>query len=153
MERALKAAQASPDPSTQNGGVLLFADGRIVTECNRFPDGVLYKPERWERPLKYEYIEHAERNCYYKAAHKGLCALGSTLICAWAACSDCARAIIQSGSQRLVRLPMNNDANNPRWQDTISTAEQILIEGGIEVIELDGHFGIKLRRDGELREF
>lgn len=154
MKMALLTAKASPDPATQNGAVLLVTDGEFVRSSNEFPFGVSYLAERWERPTKYSYVEHAERNTYYKAASLGLRTQGSTLVCPWAACHDCARAIIQSGSIRLVRLQLSESCTtNVRWQESMYHADTMMIEAGIEIVELDLRFSITLRRDGEMVEF
>ena len=73
MLRAYQIAVHSPDPSTQNGAILINQKGNIVSEAwNAFPAGVKYSPERWERPLKYKIIEHAERNAIFQAAKHGI---------------------------------------------------------------------------------
>lgn len=152
MTMALRAAKASPDPSTQNGAVFVSADGSLHTrDCNRFPFGVSYTEERWERPLKYSIIEHAERNALYSAAANGIQTYGGTLISPWAACSDCARAIIQCGVSELIRLG-NNDTN-ARWDDSIKVADDLMKEAGIKITEISLTTGITLRRDGQLKAF
>jgi dCMP deaminase len=133
MSLALSAASHSPDPSTQNGAVIL---GHPETaDCNRFPVGVAYRDERWERPLKYRFIEHAERNAIYAAARNGVKTNGGTLVCPWAACSDCARAIVMAGIKTLVRFPMQNDATGNHWHDECAIGDTIMREGGVEIIE------------------
>jgi len=157
MVRALEAATESPDPSTQNGAVLVYQspvsdDLTYVADCNRFPDGVEYSDERWERPIKYKYVEHAERNAIFRAAKIGIPTLGTTLVCPWAACSDCARAIVQAGVTTLVRLPFNNEATGAHWHDDCLVGDEIFREGGVEIVELNPA-ELKnvptLRRDGK----
>ena len=46
--------------------------GITVSTCNTFPKGVKSSKERLERPLKYFYIEHAERGAVYEAAKLGV---------------------------------------------------------------------------------
>jgi len=79
LHKAYEVALKSKDPSTQNGALIIvaldepFRAGAVLaSDCNRFPDGVIETSERWERPLKYEYIEHAERNSIFTAARKGV---------------------------------------------------------------------------------
>jgi dCMP deaminase len=155
-------AQDSPDPSTQNGALLWNPAGDLIgVDCNRFPEGVEYTAERWERPLKYEVIEHAERNAIYWAAAAGRKTLGSTMVAPWAACSDCARAIIQAGVKRLVRhkqatIHGAGGSTGEKWDDSISTADMMLKEGGVEVIDIDWCFHerigpvLEIRHAGEL---
>lgn len=73
LKQAYEFAKKSNDMSTQNAAFLVDEDGKIyVREINRFPDGVKETAERWERPLKYKFVEHAERNAIYAAARKGI---------------------------------------------------------------------------------
>lgn len=157
---AYLVARDSPDPSTQNGALLYNQRGALIgVDCNHFPRGVEYLPERWERPLKYEVIEHAERNSIYWAAARGRSTLDSTMVVPWAACSDCARAIIQAGVARLVRHRQATDHANDiaapgkDWSNTISTADQMLKEAGVEVIDITWDFSktsdLMIRHAGE----
>jgi dCMP deaminase len=148
---AYAMAHQSPDPSTQNGAVLMDDDGRILVGAfNEFPNGVLYTDERWERPTKYFYIEHAERNVIFDAAASGIATRGLTMVCPWSACADCARAIVQAGIKTLVRHRLANDESttNERWNQTIVAGDEILTEGGVEIVHVDSLPGYFLRRDG-----
>ena len=149
MQEALEAATHSPDPSTQNGAVLLLADGSLAAaDCNRFPVGVAETEERWERPLKYRFIEHAERNAIFQAARKGIPTEGATLVCPWAACSDCARAIVEAGFTTLVRVYGGKESH---WVEERSLGDEIMREAGVEIVELPASaLQIPpLRRNGE----
>lgn len=145
----------SPDPSTQNGAVLVRSNTVYTNTfaCNQFPPGVQYTEDRWERPAKYEYIEHAERGAIYSAARQGIPTQGLTLVCPWAACADCARAIICAGVQTLVTMSPHGNTHT-RWQGTIDTALVMLEEAGVGVVRIDGPLGNcqPLRRNGELIE-
>lgn len=152
---AYQVAQLSRDPSTQNGAVLIDDYGTILSaEPNNFPDGVAETAERWERPAKYFFIEHAERNSIFAAARSGLNTNGLTMVCPWAACADCARAIVQAGIKTLVRHSKANDPSttHARWDDTIVAGDALMIEGGVNIVEIDPIAGWKLRRNGELRD-
>lgn len=139
LKESYAEALKSPDPSTQNGAVLIDNANRvIVKDHNRFPDGVKYLPERWERPGKYKYIEHAERNVVFAAARLGIPTDGLTMVCGWAACSDCARAIVQSGISRLVTHKQAYDRSPAFWLDEIKHAYDILKEGNVELVMYDG---------------
>lgn len=160
LRDAYVLAQESPDPSTQNGAMIWSPEGRLLAcDYNRFPDGVQYLPERWERPLKYEVIEHAERNAIFWAAARGRETLYSTMVAPWASCSDCARAIIQAGVKRLVRHQEATDHANTiaapgkDWANSISIADQMLQEAEVEIIDISWDFstsGIKIRHCGEV---
>lgn len=150
---AYDMATYSPDPSTQNGAVLCREDGSMVSctlACNEFPGGVEYLPERWERPLKYALVEHAERNAIFQAARNGVATRYLTLVCPWAACADCARAIIQAGIVRLVRR--GNNETNLRWDESIAVADRMLNEAGIDLCDLHDSFPNcdPILRDGKM---
>lgn len=153
MEVALGAACQSPDPSTQNGVALITPDAGLILACNDFPRGVAHSSERWERPLKYKFVEHAERSGIYKAASVGRQTQGATLVAVWAACSDCARAIVCAGIHRLVRLPADNDATASHWSEDIEIGDMIMREGGVEIIEFTDTAQLRippLRRNGQI---
>jgi dCMP deaminase len=124
IQMAEFVAQWSKDPSTKCGAVIVGEDNEVLaTGFNGFPRGVdeveptVYFDdqnhpfvedrligERWERPGKYEWVEHAERNAIYNAARTGVRTAGATMYLNYAVecCSDCTRAIIQAGIRRVV---------------------------------------------------
>jgi len=71
----------SPDPRTKIGCLIVAPDGIIrCTACNDYPQGLVQSiGERTEPPLKYVWIEHAERNAIYQAARQGLSTEGCTM--------------------------------------------------------------------------
>lgn len=145
-------AKASPDPSTQNGAVIATRPGWLLRGCNTLTRGMAATPERLERPLKYAVIEHAERNAVYGAAFAGTRCRDATMVALWAACSDCARAIVQSGIVRLVRHGWFLDHSPARWVESIAQGDEILAAGGVEVVRHDGPIetgGLSLRFCGE----
>ena len=143
----------STDPSTQNGAIIVnpLTQEAISLGVNRFPPKVENKPERWERPIKYSYVEHAERNAIYQAARIGHCTNGCTMYCYWAACADCARAIICSGIKRLVTHKIIMDISHERWKDTIEVAFGMLREAGVELDQVEEPIEeYQIRFNGEL---
>lgn len=138
------AAENSSDPSTQNGAILVDKAGSI--QCygaNCFPMGIRETPERWERPLKYKIVEHAERNACYAAARLGIRTNGLITVCPWAPCPDCARAIIQSGICLLATHKQAYDLSPERWKTEIDLAIALLKEAGVAFQMFDGHVGAK----------
>jgi len=129
----------SDDPSTRNGAVLVNKDGRpISSAANRFPCGVA---PRLERPKKYAFIEHAERNAIYAAACKGEATAGGTLYCPWYACADCARAIIQAGIVRVIGHKPMFDRTPEHWKETIAYGNEMFREAEVEALQYDGPIG------------
>ena len=152
----------STDPSTQNGAVLVDpTTGEGVMEgANHFPRGVAEKEERWQRPLKYSYVEHAERNVIFSAAAAGIRTKGMIMYCCWAACTDCARAIIQAGiSEVVTHYDPNADERfgapvSLQWKDSIAIALKMLDESGVKIRWLDEKLypnnDLKIRFNGVL---
>lgn len=137
MRHAYDVALDSPDPSTQNGAIILDSAGvTIGLGNNRFTIGMRPTPDLFERPKKYAYIEHAERNAIFSVLYEGRTS-PHTLICPWAACADCARAIVQSGIVRLVR----HEREGGRWLGSIEDGDKILHAGGVEIITISGPLG------------
>jgi len=64
----------SKDNNTKIGVVLVGKNNEIVsTGYNSFPRGINDDvAERQEKPEKYFWFEHAERNCIYNAARIGV---------------------------------------------------------------------------------
>lgn len=144
------AADHSKDTSSQNGALLIDHQGFVkVRACNTFPFGVEYRASRMERPTKYAYFEHAERNAILLAARNGICTNDLVMYCPWAACADCARAIIQSGIRRLVRQKQTVEID--RWKQSCEHGDIMFREAGVEVIEIEGQISTtKILRDGKL---
>ncbi|MFA5386065.1 MAG: deaminase [Candidatus Paceibacterota bacterium] len=150
---AYTKAQESTNPSTQNGAILIDDNGNIVLSAiNSFPDGVIETQERRKKLLRYKFSVHAERNVLYQAALLGIKTKGLTMVCPWAACSDCAQAIIQTGIRRLVTHKQALDRSDT-WQEDIELAFIMLREAGVEIIIFDGKIGVgKILRSGEVWE-
>lgn len=140
MGVAEQVAKLSKDESTKLGAVIVGPDREIrSTGYNSFPRGANDNvPDRQLRPLKYKWIEHAERNAIYNAARMGTPLKFCTLYCAWPPCSDCARAIVQVGITVVVVKSFDvPDA----WEDNMDVARQILAEGGVVIREAELEVG------------
>lgn len=65
---ARRVGADSPDRSRKVGAVLLGAAGSILTTgYNTLPEGVEHVDRYLDRPMKYDWTEHAERNAIYAA--------------------------------------------------------------------------------------
>lgn len=140
------AARDSTDPSSQNAALIIdptrMDRGYLLQEAvNRFPDGVTETLKRWGRPMKYDYVEHAERNAIYTAARFGTRTYGMTMYVPWYACTDCARAIIQAGITEVVGHQGVYDRTTDRWRDSIATALEMLDEAGVKHRRVDCEIG------------
>jgi len=138
MDIARLTAEKSHDPSTKVGAVFVdYENTQLASGYNGLPTGVQYIPERLERPLKYKYFEHAERNAMYNAVRTGTSLRDSVLYVTAFPCTDCARGIIQSGTV-LVKYLANPELE-ARWAEDMEIARQMLHEArvGIQVLYED----------------
>jgi dCMP deaminase len=125
----------SKDNNTKIGVVLVGKNNEIVsTGYNSFPRGINDDVvERQEKPEKYFWFEHAERNCIYNAARIGVSTLGTTMyMTCGISCADCARAIISAGVEKIV-LRSGKGAMSPKWQESAERSNQMFKEAGIVV--------------------
>lgn len=133
MELAGVIANWSKDRSRKTAAIIVGAAKEIrAVGYNGFPRGVDDNIDhRHERPAKYKWTEHAERNAIYNAARIGVSVSGCTMYLPWYPCMDCARAIIQSGISELIcREP---DWNDPIWKSDFSEVPTLLSEGVVLV--------------------
>ncbi|MDG2477318.1 MAG: dCMP deaminase family protein [Phycisphaerales bacterium] len=121
----------SKDPSRGVGAVIVSDDRRIcATGYNGLPVGIEDRPERLERPTKYDLICHAEVNAIVQCARNGTSTIGSTLYSTFFPCNNCTLAIIQAGVQRVVSwAPADGDEH---WEASIATSRNLLDEAGIQ---------------------
>ncbi len=143
----------SGDPSTQVGSIIVRDDVILTTGVNHMVASEFCEdPANFERPLKYKLIEHAERDAIYKAAKLGARLDGSTLYSTWAACPDCARAIVMSGIKRVVTHKQTMDRVPDRWRDDIAIGLKIFKIAGVELVLFDGSIGGSVTNlfDGEI---
>lgn len=140
MELARLVATWSKDPSTKTGAIVVGPDREIrATGYNGLVRGVDdNKPERMERPTKYDFFEHAERNAIYNACLTGTSLKGCIMYATHPPCTDCARAIIQAGIKIVVTNEMEINSVTPTntWRDKLSYSQQMFDEAGIEYIVL-----------------
>lgn len=142
------AVEESTDPHTQNGAFLRTKSGYFAAAANQLPP-IEALPERFERPLKYSFIEHAERNVIYQAARKGIATHNATLYCPWFACTDCARAIILAGISRVVGHAKARVLTPERWRESVALADQMFQEAGVEIALLEDVLGVRYRFNDE----
>lgn len=132
-------ATKSKDGSIKVGCVIVGAERRDVraTGFNGFPRGIFDAGPvdgmagRFERPLKYFYTEHAERNAVYAAAAVGVPLAGCVIyVNSLPPCADCARAIIQCGISELVHVELDIP---DRWKESCGIGMAMLGEAGVSI--------------------
>lgn len=137
MGLCVEIAKRSKDRSTKVGAIIVGPDKEVrSTGYNGMPRGVNDEVEdRHERPKKYLYAEHAERNAIFNAARAGISTKGCTLYVTsipepLPICSDCARAIIQAGITQVI---VGSLTAPERWKDSVEAAKEMFHESGVIV--------------------
>lgn len=133
LQLADTVAGWSKDRSTKVGAVIVDDDNRVLSiGYNGFPVGVNDEANsRHERPAKYLYTEHGERNAIYSAARNGIPLKGATIVLRWYPCADCARAIIQSGIKNMICD--EPDFKDERWGEMFKASYTMFTEADINV--------------------
>ena len=146
------ATEHSDDAFTKNGAILVTADRKtMIYATNLIPGRVIKTPERCDRPLKYQYLEHAERTAIFRAGANGINTTDSILYCPWYACVDCARAIISAGVAECIGVKKLRDSTPERWLETVRLAESMLIEAGVKCSYIEDEIGeCEMFQDGKL---
>jgi dCMP deaminase len=134
IKLARMVASWSKDRSTQVGAVIVTGDGHPRSfGFNGMPQGVNDDiDERHERPEKYFWFEHAERNAIYLAdGDLKDCVMFVTHM----PCADCARAIIQTGIAHVVVDAQGKLSHGTQLSDSCTAAREMFFETGVYLIE------------------
>lgn len=126
----------SKDTKTQIGAVIVGKDNEIVsTGYNSFPRGLDDTiEERQERPEKYYWFEHAERNAIYNAARIGVSTKGTTMYLShWFPCADCARGIINAGITTLYCDRPDDTSKSSSYIESFKRSKEMLIEADVKI--------------------
>lgn len=140
--KAFEIADWSKDRNRQVGAIITKGNRIVSQGYNGFPSGCDDDvDERHERPAKYLFSEHAERNALYTACKLGTSVDGCEIYVTDFPCADCARGIIQSGITRVVAP--RPDFTHERWGDSWKAAVEMFEETGVEVeyYDRDEHSG------------
>lgn len=146
LEIADSVSTWSKDQSRGVGCVIVGPNKEIrSTGYNGFPRNINDNIQaRHERPLKYKWTEHAERNAVYNAARMGVTVQECTMYSTLYPCADCARAIVQSGiTQVITREP---DWKNDRFAEDFKITKEMLAEAKIVVRFIQTEKEIEMER-------
>ena len=136
---AMHVASWSKDPTTQVGAVIVGKCRRDISiGYNGFPPGIEDLPERYmDRPTKYLFTQHAERNALDNARFD---CTDATLVTTMFPCVECTKSLISKGIKRLVTdAPPNPLPNGEKsWRDTVPVSRQMLDEAGVKIIIVHG---------------
>ena len=130
-------ALKSKDPDTKVGCVIVGPDKEIrTTGYNSFPRGIRDNVvERTQRPAKYLWIEHSERNAVYNAARMGTSLKDCISYQSWYPCANCASALINVGIKEIVVdfREANPWFQNDRWDDSMEVSKTMLDEAFVKI--------------------
>ena len=133
---AEEIASWSKDPSRGVGAVIVSPNKQVVsTGFNGLPRGVEDRPERLERPAKYDLIVHAEMNAIIQCARNGVSPIDCAVYSSFFPCVNCAIALVQAGITTVVTYqPTPSDTH---WMESIEKSRAVFDEAGVEFLELD----------------
>lgn len=145
MSQVYLAASRSQDASTHAGAVIVRQDNSVVSTGYNSPiRGMDIEDVPQERPHKYFYMEHGERNAIYNAAKHGTDLDGCKLYVNFLPCADCARAIVQSGIVEVIVHKEGQDAfdeavgnTEHEWDDSHQATMKIFSNGVKKEIHLN----------------
>ena len=131
MDLAKHIGKWSKDRSTKVGCVIVGPHDEIrSTGYNGFPRNANDQVEhRHQRPVKYKWTEHAERNAIYNASRVGVSLVGCRMYLPWFPCMECARAIVQVGIEELICL--EPDLSNPTWGEDFKNVLELFSEADV----------------------
>ena len=148
LTRCYLYAGMSTDPRTRNGAIALPAyDDAEFSGGNHHATS---SPDRGTRASKLRRMIHAEEDAIMTAALEGVSLKGGTLYAAWAACSTCARLIIQAGIVRVVAHDAPHQHARTDWAEDIAEADEMLAEAGVELVRMPGPLGVEVLFAGEV---
>jgi len=153
LELVIKIASWSKDTSTKVGCAIVDDHNRVISlGFNGIPTGVDDTiPSRSQRPEKYQWYEHAERNAIYNSP-AGRSLRGCTLYCTHFPCPDCARGIVQVGI-KTVKLSFYTQpfSVNKHYNNGILNVLKMFDEVGISIYVISNGFNYKVRKN-EVRD-
>lgn len=156
---AYGVAVESPHPSTQVGAMLYYprsGGGVPYPETmgnNRIPSrlGLGDDSDAWkDQDSRGIYVEHAERAAIYAAARQGICTDRLGMVATWAACVDCARAIIAAGISEVLTDARSLSRTTSDWMGTVMAGRELFKDAGVNLIYYESDFVLGEVRHGGL---
>jgi dCMP deaminase len=155
LQMVFLVASKSKDPSSKIGAVIVNDDNQIVKiGYNGFPSKLNDNiKDRYERPAKYRWTEHAESNAINYAAKNGVSTNNCILYTNGLSCIECTKSIIQSGIKKLVYhkkfMDMWNTFFRKEWNNHNEISTIMFKEAKIEIKTIDAFLGSFAYIDGK----
>jgi deoxycytidylate deaminase len=132
LRSAYEEAVLSPDPSNQNGALVVDDYGTILAASyNHVPPAAIVDFNNRDEKLKY--ICHAEEAATIVAAKLGIATRDKILICPWFACLPCARKILLAGYKAVIGHQRRMETTPERWKSEVDKALEWLLRAGVEL--------------------
>lgn len=135
-----RVALNSKDPSTKVGAIFLNKDETSPRSFgyNGMPRGLDDSNEiRNERPEKYLWYEHAERNAIYNIARESL--EGHIIFSTRFPNMEGARAIVSSGLSKMVIKSFNKDSLSIEEKENYRRVVELFSETNVKIIEINSN--------------
>lgn len=157
MRQVYLVSSMSKDTSTKIGAVIVRGRQVIAQGFNGIPMGVVDKCwtdeeiARHQRPAKYLWYEHGERNAIFCCARHGISSEGATMYTQGIPCADCGRAIIQSGISNLViHAPWHTAGSFVGWKESQDVTVQMFREAKVDMSFFGKQLDIETMISGKL---
>lgn len=148
LQQAKLASEASLDPSTKTGAVIVVPPyihrgetvlGDIVASGhNQFPTGMEDREEWWNnREVKYSIVVHCEVAALISAGHKRINVSGYTLYTyPFLSCDRCFSTLAHAGIKRFV-APLATPDQLERWGKAFEVVRERAAHMNIEIVEIE----------------
>ena len=142
MAMAMWAASFSKDPDTQVGAFIIDSSNRpLGWGYNGPPSSIRDEDINWERPYKYDYVEHAEENAI-DFSRLGFQTLdGSILYVTARPCKKCMLKIVKNKINKVVFFPYKSKdpKSSLNSHDSIQKVQEIAKKGNVDLQEFEGN--------------
>lgn len=155
MREVYLIASKSKDPRTKIGAVIVKDKHAILSGYNGIAERVKDLPERMERPEKYDWMSHAERNSCYMGAKFGISTDKSILYTQGIPCVQCSDAVINCGIKEIVihkqwqDFALMDNKNQRPWVEVYWKSKVKLDEAGVAIRIFDKFLDVYGYWDGK----
>lgn len=143
MTMVYLVASKSKDETTHIGAVIVGVDNEVIsTGYNGFVRGVNdYDEKKNQRPEKYFWIEHAEKNAIFNTVRRGSSSLkGCKIYTNAIPCMGCAKAIVQSGICEVIVDKNWLGKKDDWWSEDVERSLELFKESKVKLRYFDEKF-------------
>jgi dCMP deaminase len=135
MDIALVVAQRSHDAETKVGAVLVNdkSGSVIANSFNGYVRGTRDSELPNTRPLKYEFIIHAEQNLIVNCARLGIPIEGCSVVCTHSPCKLCMRLLVNGGITKVIARELYKDFQDILNMPDVKTSMTMREDGFYEI--------------------